>query len=173
MTFPDWMPIWPLFSPVTLSGVSTVTALHLTSVARLAERSVGTRRRLVALVPLVLAPLLFPLGLGAETGCSDTGGSYSVGPFWYLGLVAIAPVVLALQRLYRAGGAEGLRPWNAASLIVFATVIMFIVEALLSTFSLLAVCDPGTWTLLIVQLGVAAVIPVVGLSARALAARGW
>ena len=49
------------------------------------------RRADEAAVPLLLAALLFPFGVGAHTVCAD-GAAIHYGPRWYVGLVMVVPV---------------------------------------------------------------------------------
>lgn len=164
-TYPD-LPVWPLFSPLTLSVVATVTALHLLRVARRTRKDPWVRGCLAVLPVVALAPLLLPFGLGASTGCTDTGGSIAYGPAWYLGLVAMVPVTLLLHQLYVVAGAQGMRAWNPALGLVLLAAAMFVLETLLSVFGLFSACGTGHTGLLSLQLGLTAAVPLTAVGLK-------
>ncbi len=163
MNYPHWMPVWPLYHPITFSLAATVAAFQLNAIARATGRSDFSRRLLMALAVALLALMVVPFGLGSTTGCSsDTGGSFDWGPLWWLGPAAVLPVGVVLAGLFIAAGAWGQRPWNLAALVTGVMVGAFLVEMFVSAFSVLALCDPGSATLLVAQLALAGVPPVVG-----------
>jgi hypothetical protein len=163
MAYPEWMPVWPLYQPITFSLVATVAAVTIDSDARANGRPDTRRRGLMVVAVALLALVFLPFGIGSTTHCrSDTGGSLAWGPLWWLGPAALLPVVTVLTQVFRAAGAPGRRPWNLATLVAVLAIGAFPVEVFLSVMSLFALCDPGSATLLVIHLAVAALIPIGG-----------
>lgn len=155
--------MWPLYFPITYSVAATVVAVTIDGDARAAGLPANRRRLLVALGAALPALLVLPFGIGSRTWCStDTGGAFRWGPLWWLGVGALVPVAAGVMWAFRVAGGPGQRPWNLTALVVALAIATFLVEAIGSAFSVLALCDPGSATLLVVQVVMAAAVPVVG-----------